>query len=218
MFEPKLVNSLFFSFFMILVVVIFANVLIAMITDNYGVISNEREAMVFWTSRLEFVAEIDVIAEGPFRKKNFIKRRKDTSKSNLSNIWDQLVNNFDDEELKFFSVEWVTYSILRLFTLVLMLIWLIVGLLSVGFLWPPQARFFLLERSQTTEVRNNKKSEQMEVLNKEVILLRDEINALMKGGNEIEEMKSEARQMRLEVKSEIDELKQIVMMLFDLHS
>ena len=60
-------ESLFFSssfamvlflIFMFLVVILLANVLIAIVTDSYGVIKNERAAIVFWNNRLDFVAEM----------------------------------------------------------------------------------------------------------------------------------------------------------------
>lgn len=45
--------------FAFLVVILLSNVLIAIVTDSYGVIKNERSAMVFWANRLDFVAEMD---------------------------------------------------------------------------------------------------------------------------------------------------------------
>lgn len=47
--------------FAFLVVILLSNVLIAIVTDSYGVIKNERAAMVFWSNRLDFVAEMDAI-------------------------------------------------------------------------------------------------------------------------------------------------------------
>merc|ERR1719221_1969951 len=45
--------------FTFLVILLLANVLIAIVTDSYSVIKNERSAMVFWSNRLDFVAEMD---------------------------------------------------------------------------------------------------------------------------------------------------------------
>ena len=47
-----------FFIFMFLVVIVLANVLIAIVTDSYGVIKNERAAIVFWNNWLDFVAEM----------------------------------------------------------------------------------------------------------------------------------------------------------------
>ena len=44
-----------FIIFMLFVVILLANVLIAIVTDAYGIIRHERAAMVFWANRLTFV-------------------------------------------------------------------------------------------------------------------------------------------------------------------
>ena len=49
-----------FVLFMFLVVILLANVLIAIVTDSYKIIQDQRAAIVFWTNRLDFVAEMDV--------------------------------------------------------------------------------------------------------------------------------------------------------------
>ena len=41
------------------VVILLSNVLIAIVTDSYEFIQNDRAAIVFWTNRLDFVAETD---------------------------------------------------------------------------------------------------------------------------------------------------------------
>lgn len=48
--------------FAFLVVILLSNVLIAIVTDSYGVIKNDRAAIVFWSNRLDFVAEMDAIS------------------------------------------------------------------------------------------------------------------------------------------------------------
>ena len=53
--------QLLYVVFSFLVIILLSNVLIAIVTDSYGVIENERAAMVFWSNRLDFVAEIDQI-------------------------------------------------------------------------------------------------------------------------------------------------------------
>ena len=47
--------------FAFLVVIPLSNVLIAIVTDSYAVVKDERAAVVFWSNRLDFVAEIDAI-------------------------------------------------------------------------------------------------------------------------------------------------------------
>jgi len=44
-----------------LVVILLSNVLIAIVTDSYEIIQNDRAAIVFWSNRLDFIAEMDAI-------------------------------------------------------------------------------------------------------------------------------------------------------------
>ncbi len=42
--------------------ILLSNVLIAIVTDSYEIVQNDRAAIVFWSNRLDFVAEMDSIA------------------------------------------------------------------------------------------------------------------------------------------------------------
>jgi len=55
------VGSLVYALYAFIIVIILSNVLIAIVVDSYSVIKNERSAMVFWSNRLNFVAEMDAI-------------------------------------------------------------------------------------------------------------------------------------------------------------
>ena len=48
-------------------VILLANVLIAIVTDSYKVIRDKRAAIVFWTNRLDFIAQMDAIANLPWK-------------------------------------------------------------------------------------------------------------------------------------------------------
>ena len=60
-YSRQIVAQLLYILFAFLVVILLSNVLIAIVTDLYGVIRNERTAMVFWLNCLDFVAEMDAI-------------------------------------------------------------------------------------------------------------------------------------------------------------
>jgi hypothetical protein len=47
-----------------LVVILLSNVLIAIVTDSYEIVQNDRAAIVFWSNRLDFVAETDAVSYG----------------------------------------------------------------------------------------------------------------------------------------------------------
>ena len=66
-FWDNTVGILFFLLFVFLVIIVLTTILIAIVTDNYGVIQRERAAIVFWNNRLDFVAEMDAIMSGPWR-------------------------------------------------------------------------------------------------------------------------------------------------------
>ena len=57
-FRDSPVATALFIIFMFLCVILLANVLIAIVTDSYKVIQDQRAAIVFWTNRLDFVAEV----------------------------------------------------------------------------------------------------------------------------------------------------------------
>ena len=49
--------TVLFILFVFLVVILLANVLIAIVTDSYGVIRNERSAIVFWSNQLDVIGK-----------------------------------------------------------------------------------------------------------------------------------------------------------------
>ena len=51
-------DMVLFLILMLLVVIVLTNVLIAIVTKSYVVIKSEREVIVFWNNRLDFVAEM----------------------------------------------------------------------------------------------------------------------------------------------------------------
>ena len=56
-FKMSLLATILYVLFVFLVVILLANVLIAIVTDSYSVIRNERAAIVFWTNRLDFIGK-----------------------------------------------------------------------------------------------------------------------------------------------------------------
>jgi hypothetical protein len=60
-FQESNVSTALFVMFLFLCVILLANVLIAIVTDSYKKVCQEstRGHFVFWTNRLDFVAEMD---------------------------------------------------------------------------------------------------------------------------------------------------------------
>ena len=147
--DEKFTQSLgisFFSIFMLLVVILLANVLIAIVTDSYGVIKNERAAIVFWSNRLDFIAEIDAIKAGPWKSGKFqtsvfssenAEKIQEEKYRLLHDTWESLtVELFMWDDMTLFSFEFFVYLILRGFILCfIVLLWLPLGLITAGSLW-----------------------------------------------------------------------------------
>ena len=61
-YDGVLVAQILYVAYAFLVVILLSNVLIAIVTDSYEIIQNDRAAVVFWSNRLDFVSEMDGIA------------------------------------------------------------------------------------------------------------------------------------------------------------
>lgn len=88
-YQGSLTAQIIYIAYAFLVVILLSNVLIAIVTDSYSVIKNERASMVFWSNRLDFVAEMDALAStfprflGRRTKKNVKKKKKRRSANSL---------------------------------------------------------------------------------------------------------------------------------------
>jgi hypothetical protein len=156
------VATILFCVFMFLVVILLANVLIAIVTDSYKVIQYERAAIVFWSNRLGFVAEMDAIA-------NFINTccGLDTSEDKdlaaqgnafRKELWKRLMDLFDDDvEENYMSADFFANTLLRVFTAVVIIpCWIAIGLFTAGFLWPPQVREAILTSKDASGVASER--------------------------------------------------------------
>lgn len=247
-FNGYIFATILFVIFMFLVVILLANVLIAIVTDSYGVIKNERAAIVFWSNRLDFVAEMDAISNGPWKGKlkkiccrclgkphndslhhvQSSGRNKNTSaapaRDSSYDVWKKLMELFEDDihELHFMSLEFWCYLLLRIIiAAVIIPLWVGLGVLSAGWLWPPQLRSgFLVQRISK---RNSEDLKEVEYRRKEVMTLRAEvkdmqgemISSMAVDRKEMMLMKSQLVDMKSEVTNEMKEIKQIMTMLFD---
>lgn len=168
-FRTKPTAQVYYFIFALLVAILLVNVLIAIVTDSYGVIRNQRAEIVFWTNRLDFVAEIGSIGSGIIRIRALLFGYDDDdypvdrndSVSRVSkepgtwedlggSLWTKLVELFNDENLSFFSLDFWCYSLSRLFALfVIFPVWLALGFATAGWLWPPQVRRWLFVQKFT---------------------------------------------------------------------
>lgn len=143
------VATILFVIFMFLVVILLAQVVIAIVTDSYKVIQDQRAAIVFWTNRLDFVAEMDAIANGPWKRRlfgllGFPEKATSGHTDEIfgKELWKKIIELFEDEvEEGILSFDFWAYAVLRLLAAVFIIpLWLVLGVVTVGWFWPPQIR------------------------------------------------------------------------------
>ena len=207
-------SQIFYVLFAFLVVILLANVLIAIVTDSYGVIKDERAEIVFWSNRLDFVAEMDSIITGFTKIKTIFCGRaddydvpvnddpsfyntnesskiiKDEDKGADRLLWGKLMELFSDEDLSPVSLDFWCYSISRLLALfVVFPVWLLIGFVTMGWLWPPQVREWLFVQKYTKrrtdataefQDKANATFENLMIANAELKSKISELNVVMK--------------------------------------
>lgn len=226
-----------FVIFMFLVVILLSNVLIAIVTDSYKVIQDRRAAIVFWTNRLDFVAEMDAIANGPWKvrlKQAFGSgdNAQDLESNHKSGalwgkeLWKQIMDLFEEEVYEgSLSVEFIVYTALRFITAVVIVpCWILLGLLTFGWLWPPQVREGVLTSTIFKHTKDLAKDEelrktQVKLLNEEVKELKDELlQELVLDRTQLLQMKSQVAERKLEIANEMKDIKRLVAILFERQS
>jgi Ion transport protein len=236
-FSSSAVATALFIIFMFLCVILLANVLIAIVKDSYKIIQDQKAAIVFWTNRLDFVAEMDAIANGPW-KARFYKSLGCGDRSEWRNVssrqqttfgkelWKQVMDLFEDEiDDSIFSVEFLTYTFLRVMAAVFIIpLWLILGAFTVGWLWPPQVReavftSTVLAHSSESEKEDELRITQVAKLQQEVIVLREELlQELAMHRTQVVHMKSQLAERKTEIANEMKHIKRLVTLLFERQS
>lgn len=225
----------FFFFYVFLVIILLSNVLIAVVTDNYGIIKNERAAMVFWSNRLDYVAEMDAISSGPWKRRlRAILTFSDAGSSSLNItepkkekpvdkqfdyvVWNNFVHPRSgiDESMSLLNIEFWVLSIWKGFVFIVVIpMWVLLGIFSAGWLWPPQIREWMLVQpvssSKTRADLSNVVAKQIRDLREEVGKLRAEVEIEMKSDRkEIISMKAESGAVQETMLVEMMQIKEIM--------
>ena len=264
-FSSDTLAIIFFVVYMFLVVVLLANVLIALVVDSYGVIKIEQAETVFWSNRLEYVAEIHILRL--LRYTLFIKkiRARETeedgrrqleddpepveqasvtcnNEDDMREFWQSLIDTFDYSERKnalFISFEFWMHTALRIVTAIVIIpMWIIVGILSAGWLWPPQVRERLfrqkLSKSEQTPMHDddNIKSTHIAILEDQRRLhihfqtirkntqeFHSEMNMdFCNRRDQVHHVRKEMKSIRNDMMKEMKEIKQVLSMMFEQHT
>jgi hypothetical protein len=226
-------------------------VLIAIVTDSYEVIQNDRAAIVFWSNRLDFVAEMDAItyglrdklgcAEGeakgpaasqtyeqeePHDQRNaydeFNKKEKDPFDEGwkaIIQLFDQ--NLYDDIDLRPSNIEFWCYFFFRGLAVVFVIpVWVCLGLLTAGWLWPPQIRAYLFVQRETAISRSDvekHKLEQLKAIQNGLKTMRTEMKSEMASDREeMIRMKNEIDLIQSEVTSDLRQLHELMTTLLEM--
>lgn len=148
--------------------------LIAIIVDNYGLIKNERASILFWTNRMDYVAEIDgtigitLKLLGQKKVQNMVYVDE-----SYAETWAKLEavltgkgpNNF---------FESLTYIMKYALAILIMFLWFLAGIPTFGVLWPPRIREILLANTSNERTRNAILVE----INVQIDSLREELEEL----------------------------------------
>lgn len=253
--EDHLVAQLLYVAYAFLVVILLSNVLIAIVTDSYEIIQNDRAAIVFWSNRLDFVAEMDAIIYGAQRRLGWCLGRQsknmlggppgvvggspdapmnvqetangpittsgeygaDNGKTEYFRLgWQQVMLLFDAnlyDEIDLFE-SWV-YNFFRIFSILVVIpVWVCLGVISAGWLWPPQIREALFVQKEAvisrSELERNKLEKLMGIQNEVKTLKQELMREMVNDRDEMVRMKTEVETVQSEVLTDLQQVRELL--------
>ena len=180
-------------------------------------------AVVFWSNKLDFVAEMDVIISGLSRCRNNDDNAEDANENSMSELWKKLMYFFeaDMDDIKYFSVDYIIYTFLRFVTAVIIIpLWIIIGAITFGMLWPPQMRSKLMQSRTTRQIGNESvehvRMKQVTTLREGVSVLQEEIKAdIDRGREELDNVRNVLETAKADINTEMNNVKDLVTELFE---
>lgn len=138
-------------------------------------------------------------------------------------LWKKFMDLFEEEagsdDHGVISIEFIVYSLLRFLTAVFIIpLWIILGAVTFGVMWPPQVREKLLTgrltRRSAKEAEN--RMNQVTQLRTDLSLLHAEIVMdIDRGRDEIVDIKNRLDGAKMEIHLEMNNIKEIVTELFE---
>jgi len=203
----------------------------------YSVVTNDRAAIVFWSNRLSFITDMDMITNGPWKTtvRNLFRLRDPTDNKEEETslvrqdkveilweriLWKKLIECFDPE-VDSGGMGMILYLPLRIFiSMFLIPFWLLLGILSAGWLWPPQVRegLFVQKVSTVEDDEGNEMArnmEEVEYLKKEVQSAQEHlVSELTSNRKEVTVLKDQVIDIKRELKEELKNIKGVMTSLF----
>lgn len=171
---------------------------------------------------------MDAIANGPFWKicgfsRDHAYMESARSQANLGrDTWKQLMDLYDDEiEDGMMSFDFWAHVMLRVLGAVIIPFWLLVGLITFGWLWPPQVRERLLSSTvfaHTTDMakEDEQRKTQIAKLQQEVSELKEDIlQELAMDRTHVMQLRSQVAERKSEIAAEMRDIKRLLALLFE---
>jgi len=258
-YHDNLVAQLVYVVYSFVVVILLSNMLIAIVTDLYEVIQHDRAAIVFWSNRLDFVAEMDAISYGtrkrirscfgegngglapgaptevvetPNAAPQLSSKGDDDDEDSSPGTryfregWKQLMllfdsNLYDDIDLTPGNIEFWCYLCFQVLAVIFFIpLWIIAGVVTCGWLWPPQVREWLLVQNETAISRadlEHKKLEQLKSISAELKSFKSDLGREMQSDrDDMVRLKLEVEAVQSEVLSDLMQVKELMQTLLEL--
>lgn len=214
-------------------------------TDSYEYIQNDKAAIVFWSNRLDFVAEMDAIIYGAQRRLGCYKEKSAGAPTHVQETangpgiatgeapdsngtteyfrmaWSQIMVLFDPnlyDEIDMLE-SWV-YNIFRVFAILFVIpLWILIGLVTAGLLWPPQIRESLFVQKEVFASRaeiERKKLEQLKEVQSEMKNLKTDImREIANDRDDVIRMKTDIEAIQGEVLADLQQVKDLLASLLE---
>lgn len=245
--------QILYIFYAFIVVILLSNVLIAIVTDSWEFIQNDRAAIVFWSNRLDFVAEMDGISslvkqklccrtkskgaagaptrvqETPTGTRILDEADEEVSRRQgcFRTAWDSITiglfvdNVLDDDQQRITSCDFWVFLLYKAVSLFVVIpIWLIFGLATLGTLWPPQVREYILlqgEGGESSQSREKQKLEQLKEIQSDIAILKSDIQKeITADRSDMARMRQDVENVQNEVLSDLQQIKELMTTLLDL--
>ena len=219
-FKSKTVAIVFFGFFMFLMVILLANVLIAIVTDSYKVIQDREATLVFYTNRLYFLAETDAIGNVPCF--NFFQSKGRDLDYKCRQAWQTLLYSFElGPHENIGSAQFWKFRFVPIAAACFIIpFWFLLGLVTCGAIWPPQLREWFFANNthrqrgtiaQMAEEEQTLRRQEESLVEVQVIKTRDEFyQSLAENRQQLSQIKAAIAERKQEIRKEMKRIKIIM--------